>query len=173
MAYDCFGAGQRAAETGEDFHFLYRFHQILWYLTQAAELGAAQDLRPQVDALLAEEPAPDGLDGYQGRANNILKKIIQRICVKGRPKCGDLVGKQLRKLDLSEMDYSFTLLIATNLSESCLSGTSLLGADLRDAVLCGADLSQALFLTQGQVNSARGDRTTRLPGGLLYPAHWN
>lgn len=173
LAYDCFGAGQRAAETGEDFHVLFRLHQILWYLNQAAELEAARDLWPQVAALLAEQPDPDGLDDYQDRANGILKKIIPRVCVKGRPNRGDLMGKQLQKQDLSEMDYSFTLLIAADLTGCRLRGTSLLGADLRDAVVRGADLSGALFLTQRQVNSAKGDRTTRLPGGLAYPTHWN
>ena len=48
----------------------------------------------------------------------------------------------------------------------------LLGADLRDADLRGCDLSTALFLTQPQVNSARGDASTRLPTGLARPGHW-
>jgi uncharacterized protein YjbI with pentapeptide repeats len=48
----------------------------------------------------------------------------------------------------------------------------LLGADLRDARLEGADLSAALYLTQPQLNAARGSRSTRLPADLVQPPHW-
>jgi hypothetical protein len=36
-----------------------------------------------------------------------------------------------------------------------------------------ADLSRALYLTQPQLNSARGSLGTRLPGGLDVPGHWH
>jgi len=49
----------------------------------------------------------------------------------------------------------------------------LTGADLRGANLGGADLRDSLFLTQSQVDSARGDGGTRLPGGIARPAHWS
>jgi uncharacterized protein YjbI with pentapeptide repeats len=45
-------------------------------------------------------------------------------------------------------------------------------ADLRDARLEDADLSRALYLTQPQLNSARGSLGTRLPAGLEVPGHW-
>ncbi|WP_435798157.1 pentapeptide repeat-containing protein [Streptomyces decoyicus] len=48
----------------------------------------------------------------------------------------------------------------------------LIGADLRDADLGGADLTGALFLTQAQLNAAKGDAATRLPAALSRPAHW-
>ncbi|GAA3867039.1 hypothetical protein GCM10022381_08280 [Leifsonia kafniensis] len=51
-------------------------------------------------------------------------------------------------------------------------GADLLGADLRDARLAGADLSKALYLTQPQMNAARGDQHTRLPSDLEAPSHW-
>lgn len=47
-----------------------------------------------------------------------------------------------------------------------------LGVDLRDADLSGADLDGALYLTQMQVNSARGDSRTVLPDGFERPSHW-
>ena len=50
--------------------------------------------------------------------------------------------------------------------------TDLLGVDLRGADVSGADLSGALFLTQPQVNAARGDGRSALPGRLVRPAHW-
>jgi uncharacterized protein YjbI with pentapeptide repeats len=48
----------------------------------------------------------------------------------------------------------------------------LIGADLRGADVSGADLSTAVYLTRSQVNAARGDATTRLPGTLERPSHW-
>jgi hypothetical protein len=37
----------------------------------------------------------------------------------------------------------------------------------------GTDLSQCLFLTQPQVEAARGDATTRIPPVLTRPPHWS
>ncbi|WP_083390704.1 pentapeptide repeat-containing protein [Parafrankia soli] len=59
------------------------------------------------------------------------------------------------------------LLIDANLMGATLRGSNLAGADLR-----GADLSGAEGLTQEQVNSAIGDRRTRLPVGLTRPLSW-
>ena len=58
-----------------------------------------------------------------------------------------------------------------------LAGTDLLVANLRsmklrDARLEGAQLTAALFLSQPQLNSARGTKTTLLPPGLSAPPHW-
>jgi uncharacterized protein YjbI with pentapeptide repeats len=65
------------------------------------------------------------------------------------------------------------LLVAARLRGADLRAADLIGADLRDAQLHGADLSSALFLTQAQVDSARGDATTVLPARLRHPAHWD
>jgi hypothetical protein len=40
------------------------------------------------------------------------------------------------------------------------------------ANLGAADLSRSLFVTQFQVNAARGDARTRLPPVLRRPEHW-
>lgn len=48
----------------------------------------------------------------------------------------------------------------------------LIGADFRDANLSGADLTGAIFLTQVQINSAKGDNQTKLPVTLMRPMHW-
>jgi uncharacterized protein YjbI with pentapeptide repeats len=44
--------------------------------------------------------------------------------------------------------------------------------ELADADLRSADLSSALFLTQSQLEAARGDARTRLPAALRRPGHW-
>ena len=42
---------------------------------------------------------------------------------------------------------------------------------VRAADLRGADLAGALFLTRGQLRSAVGDASTRIPDRLTRPAH--
>jgi hypothetical protein len=63
-------------------------------------------------------------------------------------------------------------LIAADLRGADLCSADVIGADLRDADLSGADLRGALFLTQPQLDAARGDMATRLPPGLNRPVHW-
>lgn len=173
MAYDCFGAGQRAAATGEDFQRLYRLHQMLWYLTCAASAPGIGKLAPQIGALIQESGGVEDLDEYQDRVNALLKQVIAKTCVKGPPKRIDMAGKDFKKADLSGMDLTFTLLMAANLTGCAFDRASLLGADLRDADLSGADLSGSLFLTQAQVNGARGDGRTKLPARLARPDLWH
>jgi uncharacterized protein YjbI with pentapeptide repeats len=51
-------------------------------------------------------------------------------------------------------------------------GADLTGADLTGADLTGADLRRAKGLTQAQVDSAKGNKDTKLPKGLVRPEHW-
>jgi uncharacterized protein YjbI with pentapeptide repeats len=64
------------------------------------------------------------------------------------------------------------LMIAANLEGCSLRGTNFLGADMRDANIKNTDLSSCVFLTQMQINSAKGNRNTKLPGNLSYPDSW-
>lgn len=84
----------------------------------------------------------------------------------------DLIGWNLTSRRLCGADLRGAYLIAADLRDSDLSGADLLGADLRDARLDGADLSKALYLTQPQLNAARGSRATLLPSDLATPPHW-
>jgi pentapeptide repeat protein len=47
------------------------------------------------------------------------------------------------------------------------------GADMRGANLSGTDLSATIFLTQSQLDAAKGDPGTRVPPSLTRPAHWH
>jgi uncharacterized protein YjbI with pentapeptide repeats len=49
----------------------------------------------------------------------------------------------------------------------------LIGADFRDADIRGADLTGSIFLTQAQINAAKGDAATKLPPLLIRPSHWS
>lgn len=82
------------------------------------------------------------------------------------------LGYNFQGADLSAIDFSSSFLIAANLKGCRLYGTCFLGTDLRDADISGADLRDAFFLTQMQINAAKGSRDTRLPSWLKMPDHW-
>lgn len=85
----------------------------------------------------------------------------------------DLVGADLRHEDLRAANLRGAYLIAANLSGVDLREADLIGADFRDADLRGANLAGVLFLTQVQLNAAKGDARTILPPGLERPGHWS
>jgi uncharacterized protein YjbI with pentapeptide repeats len=82
------------------------------------------------------------------------------------------MGRNLANRRLCGADLRGAYLIAADLRGSDLSGADLLGADLRDVRLDGADLSRALYLTQAQLNAAKGSHTTALPADVERPSHW-
>ncbi|NRD27735.1 pentapeptide repeat-containing protein [Frigoribacterium sp. VKM Ac-2836] len=84
----------------------------------------------------------------------------------------DLMGAGLAGADLRGRTLRGSIAIAADLRGADMDRCDLLGVDLRDADLSGADLSGAIYLTQMQVNSARGDAVTRLPEGFARPSHW-
>ncbi|SER79283.1 Pentapeptide repeat-containing protein [Pedococcus cremeus] len=84
----------------------------------------------------------------------------------------DLVGADLRHAGLTGASLRGALLVAARLDGADLRWADLVGADLRDADLSGADLAEALFLTQPQLDAARGNARTVLPEGLTRPSHW-
>jgi uncharacterized protein YjbI with pentapeptide repeats len=69
----------------------------------------------------------------------------------------------------SQADFSNANLDSANLVGAYLGGARLSGASLRNANLAGADLSDALGLTQTQLNEACGDAATTLPAGMTIP----
>jgi uncharacterized protein YjbI with pentapeptide repeats len=84
----------------------------------------------------------------------------------------DWMGKDLQGQDLRATDFRGAFLIAANLRSTDLRAVNFIGADLRDADFSGANLSTAMFLTQMQINSAKGDMQTLLPDYIQRPAHW-
>jgi len=83
------------------------------------------------------------------------------------------MGANLADADLRGLTLRGSLMIGADLRRARLGHCDLLGVDLRDADLSGADLTGAIYLTQMQVNSARGDDTTVLPAGFSRPTHWH
>ncbi|WP_431040577.1 pentapeptide repeat-containing protein [Streptomyces sp. P1-3] len=171
----------------EVFPVMRQLHELLRYTAEALDLAAARpvhrDLRrayDQIDALTRDTPetllAVD-VAALRGEVNTLLLRAseLARAAVPGRKKNhrgADLMGARLRGAKLRGASMRGAYLIAADLSGADLRDADLIGADLRDANLCGADLTGALFLTQPQLNAARGDKATRIPASLQRPAHW-
>lgn len=84
----------------------------------------------------------------------------------------DWIGKNAKGKDLRGFNLRGAYLIAADLRNADLRGVDFIGADLRDTNLEGADLSESLYLTQMQINSAKGNKETKLPPYLNQPSHW-
>lgn len=180
-------APKTAASMFEVFPVMRQLHELLWYVTEALTLAKARPVHKELRAALAETEAftalaPDalvGLDvpGHRDKVNKLLLRASElvRAEFKGKKKDrrgADLMGARLKGADLRGANLRGAFLIAADLSGADLRLADLIGADFRDARLSGADLTEAFFLTQAQLNAAKGDATTKLPPSLVRPAHW-
>ncbi len=85
----------------------------------------------------------------------------------------DLTGADMRGADLRGADLRSAYLTTADLRLTDLTAADLIGAELRDTDLRGSDLARSIFLTQMQINGARGDAGTTLPPRLTRPPHWS
>jgi uncharacterized protein YjbI with pentapeptide repeats len=169
------------------FPVVRQLHELLWYLTEALSLSAARpvhaDLREALErteeltGLTAEELAGLDVAAHRQEVNVLLLRTseLARAGTKGRKKNrrgADLMGARLKGADLRGADLRGACLIAADLTGADLRGADLIGADLRDTDLTDADLTGAFFLTQPQLNAARGSAGTRLPESVTRPGHW-
>ena len=171
----------------EVFPVVRQLHELLWYLTEALALPAARPVRAELDEALQKTRelaagTPEELAGLDVAAHRqevsvllLRTSELARAGTKGRKKDrrgADLMGARLRGADLRGASLRGAYLIAADLTGADLRGADLIGADLRDADLTDADLTGAFFLTQPQLNAARGSAGTRLPGSVARPGHW-
>ncbi|MBM7440352.1 pentapeptide repeat-containing protein [Streptomyces sp. HB132] len=204
--YDCFGAGQKVSQDtygGRDwrsdpdtaqqmfqvFPVMRQLHELLWYLTEALTLPAAEPLHPdlrealrtteRLTGLPAGELAELDVSAHRDSVAGLLLRAgeLERATVPRRRKRSqrgaDLIGARLRGADLRGAELRGAYLIAADLRGADLRRAELIGADFRDADLSDADLTGALFLTQAQLNAAKGNTATKLPDSLTRPAHWS
>jgi hypothetical protein len=168
------------------FPVMRQLHELLWYLTEARTLPAARPLHGELRDMLrrtdrltrsgARELAGLDVAAHRGAVAALLRRVseLARAGVPRRKnhRGADLIGADLTGADLHGADLRGAYLIAAGLRGADLSHADLIGADLRDADLRGATLTGALFLTQSQLNAARGDAATTIPPALTRPAHW-
>ncbi|MGA4875104.1 pentapeptide repeat-containing protein [Streptomyces lydicamycinicus] len=169
------------------FPVMRQLHELLWYLAEALTRPAARPVHADLRAALekterltqgsAEELMELDVPAHRGEVNALLLRTSElvRAEVPGRKKerrGADLMGARLKGANLRGANLRGAYLIAADLKGADLRTADLIGADLRAADLAGADLTGALFLTQSQLNAAKGDAATGLPRSLSRPAHW-
>jgi uncharacterized protein YjbI with pentapeptide repeats len=169
------------------FGIMRQLHELLWYLTEALALESATALHDALATALDEtqgltHSSADVLLGLDVEARRrAVNELLRGASELARAGVGphrldrrgtDLIGASLSAADLRGADLRGALLVGADLTGADLSVADLTGADLRAADLSGADLAESLFLTQAQVDAAKGDGDTRLPASLIRPAHW-
>lgn len=175
------------------FLIMQHLHELLWYLEDALHQPAArsewsylEDMRKEtadLTMLPPQELVRLDVEALRERVNMLLLKTSELVrdeipvasadkSKKQRRRGALLMGNDLRKHDLRGANLRGACLIAADLRGADLTAADLIGADFRDTDIRGTNLSRSLFLTQAQVNTARGDNSTRLPDRLEYPRWW-
>ncbi|ULL18556.1 pentapeptide repeat-containing protein [Paenibacillus sp. H1-7] len=189
-------APETAKAMFEVFPIMRQLHELLSYLTEALTLQAAAPIRDELRQAFEETERLACLDpgsileldvhAHRAEVNVLLLKASELARGEalrshkgssGRKKTygrgADLIGAKLKGADLRGANLRGAYLIAADLRGADLKAADLIGADLRDADLRGADLTDSIFLTQFQINAAKGDVHTKLPRSLTRPAHWS
>ncbi|MBB3126567.1 uncharacterized protein YjbI with pentapeptide repeats [Paenibacillus rhizosphaerae] len=188
-------APETARQMFEVFPAMRQLHELLAYLSEALSQEDAhlihEELRSQLNETqrLTELPPEEilklDIPAHRADVNILLLKTSElvreearrrykgpspRKNLKGRG--ADLIGAKLKGADLKFQSFRGAYLIAADLRDADLRITDLIGADFRDADIRGADLSGSLFLTQFQINAAKGNAATKIPAALERPFHW-
>ncbi|GAA3379025.1 pentapeptide repeat-containing protein [Streptomyces sannanensis] len=180
-------AAGTARQMFDVFPVMRQLHELLWYLAEAIALPPARPIHGELRRALdgterltlgsAEEIAELDVPALRHDINALLLKTSElvRAEVPGRKRNhrgADLIGARLKGAGLRGANLRGACLIAADLRNADLRTADLIGVDFRDADLSGADLTGSIFLTQSQLNAAKGDATTKLPPTLTRPAHW-
>nr|WP_232278720.1 pentapeptide repeat-containing protein [Paenibacillus sp. 481] len=190
-------APETAKQMFEVFPIMRQLHELRWYLTEALTLRPARTIYDELSSALAETERltrlePDSIleldvATHRANVNALLLQTSELVraealrSLKGanggsrRKTYGrgaDLFGAKLKGADLRGANLRGAYLIAADLSGADLRGADLIGADFRDTNIRGANLAESIFLTQFQVNAAKGDSSTKLPPTLNQPSHW-
>ena len=189
-------APESAKQMFEVFLIMRQLHEMLWYLAEALALQAAYPIQDKLSYMVSETERLTHLGAdslialdvaaHRRNVNILLVQTSELVRTKAcseqkiplkQHKTGtrrsDFMGADLRKTNLKGADLRGAFLIAANLKGADLRGADLIGADLRDADLRGANLTECIFITQAQINTAIGDAHTKLPRSLARPAYWN
>lgn len=184
-----------AKQMFEVFSVMRQLHELLWYLKEAMTMQATSSLYGELDRILGETEqlthlGPEALleldvEAHWAEVNELLLQTSELVhetarrqhrgSLKTPRKVGrgaDLIGANLRGADLRFVNMRGAYLIAADLRGADLSGADLIGADFRDADIRGANLAGSLFLTQSQLQAAKGNARTKLPPFLVRPDHW-
>ena len=200
--FDCFGAGQQVTQVtfgGKDwrsgegigaqmfavFAVMRQLHELLWHLDMALSLPTSAGLSSDLESAVRDTVAVTSRDaatlasydvGTHRMTVNPLLREASRLARQASPgpdlDGADLIGRDLRDTVLVGASLRGALLTGADLRAADLTLADVTGADLRGADVSGADLTRTLFLTQAQVEAARGSSATELPARLSLPSWW-
>ena len=180
-----------AKQMFEVFPIMRDLHELLWYLTEAlmlqptgplhSELRLAREKTEGLTFLGADALMALDVGAHRRDVNVLLLRVSELVRgdhqnIEGQKRQlrgSDLIGAALSGADLRGANLRGAYLIGADLTGADLRMADLTGADLRGADLGSANLTRSLFLTQSQLDSAKGDDKTALPPGLFRPAHWS
>jgi len=172
------------------FPIMQQLHEMLAYLYEALRREEARDIFTDLqdavqitEAFTNQDPASIlelNVPEHRAVINKLLLKTSEAVRAKVKKtknqhkidSKSDFIGAKLVGANLKGSNLRGALLIAADLREADMRFADLIGADLRDADLSGANLTGCIFLTQAQINSARGDFHTKLPPSIKVPEHW-
>ncbi|KAF6574046.1 pentapeptide repeat-containing protein [Paenibacillus sp. EKM212P] len=182
-----------AEEMFNIFPIMQQLHEMLYYLNEALNLKETHPIYTDLQKAMAKteqltDQDPKSLINlhvptHRALVNDLLlrtselvrekvKKNVEHNKYSKKIRSRDLIGANLRGANLRGTNLRGILLIAADLREADLRMTDLIGTDFRDADLSGANLEGSIFLTQAQLNSAKGNCKTKLPPSLSIPGHW-
>jgi uncharacterized protein YjbI with pentapeptide repeats len=177
-----------AQEMFDVYPIMQQLHEMLWYLNEALTIDAAKSIYKELHYCLIETEELTGkspgfilsidVNEHRAKVNTLLIRTSelvraqvtrkQKVTLRGM----DYLGAKLKGADLRGANLRGALLIAADLRNADLRKSDVIGADFRDTDISGANLTGSIFLTQAQVNAAKGNKHTKLPAKLVRPAHW-
>lgn len=176
-----------AGEELDVFVKSFYMQQILLYMSEVMTLQPAEDLWEEANTfsdelhLLLKSSPQEILDFDMEFFRTKVNVLLNKVWTKVKKQVGsskqyktkkDFMGHNFKKSKLIGCDFSSSLLIAANFEGCDLTGCNFLGADMRDTNIKNANLSESIFLTQGQINAAIGNLNTRIPKHLNLPSVW-
>jgi uncharacterized protein YjbI with pentapeptide repeats len=200
--FDCFGAGQQVTqvtfggkdwrsseETGAQmfavFAVMRQLHELLWHLDAALGLPTSAPLSAALESAVDDTVAVTRADAaalasydvetHRRTVNPLLRQASQlarQAALGPTLDAADLIGRDLRDTALVGASLRGALLTGADLRRADLTLADVTGADLRGADVSGAHLTHTLFLTQAQVDAARGNGAAELPARLARPRWW-
>ena len=177
-----------AQEMFDVYPIMQQLHEMLWYLNEAITIEAAKPILKELQVSINEteeltKQSPDDIltinvTEHRARVNQLLIRTSELVRgnvtkkQKNTRRGMDYLGAKLRSANLKGANLRGALLIAADLKNADLRWSDVIGADFRDADISGANLTGSIFLTQAQVNAAKGNKHTKLPPALVIPGHW-
>ena len=178
-----------ANEMFDVFSIMQQLQEMIYYLTEAMNLSVTKPIHQELKVAISEienltlrrasEIKKMNVAEIRIRMNELLIRTSHLVREEYKHKkyqitgkTSDFIGSNLQNAELCGANLRGALFIAADLKYADLRKSDLIGADLRDADISGADLRGSIFLTQAQVNSAKGNAETKLPVRLTHPNHW-